>query len=216
MPVWHVGSRLREVRRQTWLRRLPARSVMTQSTEQDQHLTGLMRSAQDGDSSAYTALLSEIAPLMRQTVRRRFGFLQPQDVEDLLQDILLSLHAARATYNPARPFLPWLMAIARNRMADGARRYARRATNEVMSDRLPETFPAEDTNMLLGRYGDAEALTQAMADLPPGQRQAIELLKLRELSLKEASAVSGTSVGALKVAVHRGIAALRKALGAKG
>jgi RNA polymerase sigma-70 factor, ECF subfamily len=55
-----------------------------------------------------------------------------------------------------------------------------------------------------------------MADLPPGQRQAIELLKLRELSLKEASAVSGASVGALKVAVHRGIAALRKALGAKG
>lgn len=189
---------------------------MTQSTEQDQHLTGLMRSAQDGDRSAYAALLSEVAPLMRQTVRRRFGFLQPQDVEDLVQDILLSLHAARSTYNPARPFLPWLMAIGRNRMADGARRYARRATNEVMSDRLPETFPAEDTNMLLGRYGDAEALTQAMADLPPGQRQAIELLKLRELSLKEASAVSGTSIGALKVAVHRGIAALRKALGAEG
>lgn len=189
---------------------------MNQSTEQDQHLARLMRSAQDGDRSAYAALLSEVAPLLRQTVRRRFGFLQPQDVEDLVQDILLSLHAARSTYNPARPFLPWLMAIARNRMADGARRYARRAANEVVSDRPPETFPAEDTNMLLGRYGDAEALTQAMTDLPPGQRQAIELLKLRELSLKEASVVSGTSIGALKVAVHRGMAALRKALGAKG
>lgn len=55
-----------------------------------------------------------------------------------------------------------------------------------------------------------------MADLPTGQRQAIELVKLREMSLKEAAAVSGKSVGALKLAVHRGIGALRKALGAKG
>jgi RNA polymerase sigma factor (sigma-70 family) len=189
---------------------------MTQSTEQDRHLARLMRSAQGGDRSAYAALLGDVAPLVRQTVRRRFGFLQPQDVEDLVQDVLLSVHAARATYDPARPFLPWLMAIARNRMADGARRHVRPAANEVVSDRLPETFPAEEANMLLDRYGDAEALAQAMADLPPGQRQAIELLKLREMSLKEASVASGTSVGALKVAVHRGIAALRKALGAKG
>jgi RNA polymerase sigma-70 factor (ECF subfamily) len=65
-------------------------------------------------------------------------------------------------------------------------------------------------------YGDPEALAQAMADLPPRQRQAIELIKLRELSLKEASVVSGTSVGALKVAVHRGIATLRRVLTGKG
>ena len=108
-----------------------------------------------------------------------------------MQDVLLSLHAARSTYDPARPFLPWLMAIARNRMADGARRYARRAANEVAGDRLPETFAGEETNRLLGGYGDEEALGRAMPDLPPGQRQAIELPKLREMSLKEAAAVSG-------------------------
>lgn len=55
-----------------------------------------------------------------------------------------------------------------------------------------------------------------MAELPSGQRQAIELLKLREMSLKEAAAVTGTNIGALKVAVHRGMRALRKALGPKG
>lgn len=188
---------------------------MDKSTEQDQRLADLMRSAQDGDANAYAALLREAVPLLRQTVRRRFTFLQPQDVEDLVQDILLSLHAARSTYDPTRPFLPWLMAITRNRMADGARRYVRRSANEVADGRLPETFPAEGANMLIESYRDAQALMQAMADLPPGQRRAIELLKLREMSLKEASAVSGTSVGALKVAVHRGISALRKALGAR-
>jgi RNA polymerase sigma factor (sigma-70 family) len=189
---------------------------MTQGSDQDQHLASLMRSAQDGDAGAYAALLSEVVPLMRQVVRRRLGFLQPQDVEDLVQDVLLSLHTARSTYDPERPFLPWLMAIARNRMADGARRHARGAANEVAGDRLPETFAGEGTNILQGRYGDEEALRRAMGGLPPGQRKAVELLKLREMSLKEAAAVSGTSAGALKVAVHRGIAALRKALGPKG
>lgn len=189
---------------------------MDQSTEHDRHLASLMRSAQDGNAGAYTTLLSEVAPLLRLAVRRRFSFLQPQDVEDLVQDILLSLHTARATYDPARPFLPWLMGIARNRMADGARRHVRRAANEVACDKPPETFPAENTNNLFEGYRDAQALSQAIADLPPGQRQAIELIKLREMSLKEAAAVSGTSVGALKVAVHRGIGALRRALGVKG
>jgi RNA polymerase sigma-70 factor (ECF subfamily) len=80
-------------------------------------------------------------------VRRRFAFLHPSDVEDLVQDILLSLHAARCTYDPARPFLPWLMAVARNRMADGARRHARRAANELACARLPETFAADGANI---------------------------------------------------------------------
>jgi RNA polymerase sigma-70 factor (ECF subfamily) len=42
------------------------------------------------------------------------------------------------------------------------------------------------------------------------------MVKMREMSLKEASAASGMSVAALKVAVHRGVGALRKALNAGG
>jgi len=48
--------------------------------------------------------------------------------------------------------------------------------------------------------------------LPPGQRQAVELLKLRELSLKEASALTGLSIGALKLATHRAMVSLRRTL----
>ena len=171
-----------------------------------------MRAAQAGDRRAYAVLLCAVVPLVKEAVRQRFRFLQSQDIDDLVQDILLSVHAARATYDPARPFLPWLMAIARNRMADSARRHARRAAYEVPSEQPVETFPAEDANMPANGYGDAEALAQAMTKLPQGQRQAIELMKLREMSLKEAAAATGTSVGALKVSVHRGISALRKAL----
>jgi RNA polymerase sigma-70 factor (ECF subfamily) len=188
---------------------------MSPHVEQEQRLAALMRAAQAGDRRAYTALLYALVPLVKTTVRRRFAFLQPSDIDDLVQDILLSVHAALAAYDPARPFLPWLMAIARNRLADGARRYARRTAWEVPSEQPPETFAAEDANTSSNRYGDAEALAQAMTKLPHSQRQAVELMKLREMSLKEAAAATGMSIGALKVSVHRGISALRKALGTR-
>jgi RNA polymerase sigma-70 factor (ECF subfamily) len=182
----------------------------------DDRFGPLMQRAQAGDASAYAELLTGVTPLLRRDIRRRHRFLQPQDAEDLVQDVLLSLHVVRATYDPARPFWPWLMAIAHNRMVDSVRKQARRSANEVTVDTPPETFAEEATNRPGEGYGDPEALRRAMQRLPPGQRQAIELVKMREMSLKEASAASGMSVAALKVAVHRGVGALRKALNAGG
>jgi RNA polymerase sigma factor (sigma-70 family) len=107
--------------------------------------------------------------------------------------------------------MPWMLAIVRNRLADGARRYWRTAAREVQIHDADVTFAEPATNS--GKdSSDVAALDHALRALPAGQRQAIELLKLQELSLKEAAAMSGATVGALKVAVHRGMAALRKAL----
>lgn len=184
--------------------------------EATDRLSLLMRCAQQGKAAAYAELLADIAPLIRSEVRRRRRYLAAADVEDLVQDVLLSLHAVRATYDPARPFLPWLLAIAHNRIVDGARRDIRRNTNEVTVPDLAETFADEQANRQAEPYGDPDALRQAMQQLPPGQRVALETVKLREMSLKEASAATGMSVAALKIAVHRGIGALRKALAAGG
>jgi RNA polymerase sigma factor (sigma-70 family) len=189
---------------------------MLQSGGTGDHLARLMQRAQAGDSAAYVELLRETTPLLRSDIRRRRRFLPPQDVEDLVQDVLLSLHVVRATYDPARPFLPWLMAIAHNRMVDGIRRQVRRSAHEVAVEAPPETFADDAANIPEEAYGDPEALRLALQRLPQGQRTAIEMVKLREMSLKEASAASGMSVAALKVAVHRGIGALRKALNAEG
>jgi RNA polymerase sigma factor (sigma-70 family) len=181
--------------------------------EGDRRLADLMRAAQDGDKAAYAQLLSEVALLLRRVVQRRSPFLQPSDVEDVVQEILISLHVARATYDPARPFLPWLLAIARNRLADAARRYARRAAHEVANEQAVETFLDRETNILTSAYGDPEALRHAIRGLPEGQRRAVELLKLREMSLKEAAVVTGMSIGALKAAVYRAMRTLRTVLG---
>ena len=178
----------------------------------DQALSRLMQGAQAGDTRAYLRLLEELTPLLRQVIGTRRRFLSSEDIEDLTQDVLLSLHAVRATYDPQRPFMPWLMAIVRNRLADGARRYARGAAYEMQVERLPVTFSDETANKDTGALRDHEALRQAVRALPPGQREAIEMLKLNEMSLKEAAAASGTSIGALKVSVHRAMVSLRKAL----
>jgi RNA polymerase sigma-70 factor (ECF subfamily) len=178
----------------------------------DQALTTLMQAAQAGDAQAYVRLLKEITPRLRQIVRRQRFFVSAEDIEDLVQDILLSLHAVRASYDPQRPFMPWFMAITRNRLVDGARRYSRRAAHEVQVENMPVTFSDEGSNIDSDGYRDPEALRRAIEDLSPAQRAAIEMLKLREMSLKEAAAARGTSIGALKVSVHRAMATLRRAL----
>jgi DNA-directed RNA polymerase specialized sigma24 family protein len=76
----------------------------------------------------------------------------------------------------------------------------------------PVTFSDAEPNTAGEAYRDTEALERAVRALPPGQRKAVEMLKLREMSLREAAAASGTSITALKVSVHRAIGALRKRL----
>lgn len=178
----------------------------------DRDLAELMAAAQGGDGHAYEHLLQAIADISRRIIRRRLGFAGIGEVDDLVQDVLLSVHAVRTTYNPARPFLPWLYAIVRNRMADRARVHRRSTAHEIVVDDLDVTFPVADTNLSGEEYRDGEALRDAIAALPRGQREAIELLKLKGMSLKEAAIATGTSVGALKVATHRAMTALRRIL----
>lgn len=173
-------------------------------------LAALMRAAQEGDSAAYARLLTAVMPLVRRAAAGRWTGLEEAD--DVVQDVLLSLHQVRHTYDPGRPFMPWLMAIARNRLADVQRRQARRAKGEVAVETLPETFSEGETKEPLDRMADAEALGRALADLPPRQREAVQMLRLKEMSLKEASAASGTSISALKVSMHRAMKALRMVL----
>lgn len=172
----------------------------------------LMVASQGGDRAAYAMLLTEVAPLVRASVRRRYPYVGHEDAEDMVQDVLMAVHSVRQTYDPGRPFLPWLMAIAHNRAVDALRRTIRKSGREVAVAEYPETLDPAESNLSADAYGDPEALRHAVAGLPEGQRKAVEMLKFRELSLKEASAESGMSVGALKVAVHRATRSLRLVL----
>ena len=167
----------------------------------------LMVRAQAGDGVAYKQLLVDVTPYLRSLTARRFQ--AQSDVEDVVQDILLTMHRIRATYDPALPFGPWLKAIATRRIIDRLRYQYRRIAREreIFYD---EDFAAEENANMHAM--DHDGLRNAVRRLSPVERQAIRMLKLDELNLKEASAKSGMSIVALKVAVHRGMARLRMIL----
>ena len=178
--------------------------------DDEQHWSEWMPLAQDGDGAAYQRLLAAIAPSLRAIVGKRVS--DPDRAEDVVQDVLLSIHQNRHTYDPALPFGPWMGTIAKRRTMDWLRKHYRRADQEVLVDEYPETFSGaganEEEDAALA-FDDADRLRVAIEKLPLGQRQAVELLKLKEMSLKEASEASGMSVAALKVAMHRALKSLR-------
>ena len=164
----------------------------------------LMAKIQQGDQEAYRQFLNEIGPLLFNYVRRRV--FNPEMVPDVYQEVLLTLHKARFTYQPSRPLGPWLFTVARNSILDALGKNRKFAEREVPTETLPESGAAE----MDGSLGDE--LHQALNSLSPIHRDAVELLKLRGLSLEEAALELKISVAALKVRAHRGYEQLRKSL----
>jgi RNA polymerase sigma-70 factor, ECF subfamily len=166
--------------------------------------TQLMERLQRGDSDACNALFDDIGPPLARFLRRRVA--DPHELEDVYQEVFMAIFEARHTYEPGRPFEPWLFAIARNIAADYTRRRWSRATWEDLVAQPPER-PADASNSA------APELETLLARLPPDQREAFSMLKLEGLSTEAAAARTGVSVGALRVRAHRAYKALRRLIG---
>ena len=113
-----------------------------------------MELAQAGDEAAYLLLLKRISSIVRHAVKRKVNVSQHADMEDIVQDVLVSVHVVRATYDPSRPFLPWLLSIVHHRTVDKFRKSARVAANETYVGELLETLPAEAANTRAVFFGD--------------------------------------------------------------
>ena len=164
----------------------------------------MMVRIQTGDNECYRQFLNEIGPVLYNFVRRRV--FNQELVADVYQEVLLTLHKARHSYEPGRPLGPWLFTVARNSMLDAMKRNRRFAEREVPTEELPEPAREEKDDSL------GDELHRALQALPEDNRVAVEMLKIRGLSLEEAAAQLGIKVGALKVRAHRGYKELRKIL----
>jgi RNA polymerase sigma-70 factor (ECF subfamily) len=162
-----------------------------------------MAEVQEGNRASYRALLDDIGPVVRQYVGRRLR--NPDDANDTYQDILLALHRARHTYDPSRPFEPWLFAIVRRILVRCRNERATRDAREIPVAVLPNVGVGGDGHVKL-------LLEQAFQQLSPAQRQAFTLLKVDGLSLEAAAPRAGTTIGALKVRAHRAYRVLRRFL----
>jgi len=86
-----------------------------------------MRAAMTGDAGAYRQLLVSLAPRLRAVARSRcrsLGALE-DEIEDLVQEVLLTIHLKRGTWDQSRPIGPWVAAITRNKLVDVLRRRGR-------------------------------------------------------------------------------------------
>lgn len=190
----------------------PASGMREAVIAKDKVFTALMLRAQRGSEGAYARLLQELPPVVARMIRRQLVSASPSDQEDLLQEVLISVHTARATYDPTRPFIPWLKAIVVNRAIDFLRRQQRNAKGQALTDEMAAGIADDAAGDAVIRYDAVDALQKAISKLPAGQRSAIELLKLREMSLREAAATTGMSTSALKASVHRAVRTLRVSL----
>jgi RNA polymerase sigma-70 factor (ECF subfamily) len=165
-----------------------------------------MVAAQAGETPAYEKLFNELIPYLRGFVQRRL--LNAAATEDVVQNVLISIHRARATYRAERSFTPWLHAIARNAIIDQTRQQARRSRREVSLEADGVAEPSSDPVEPRSRRLSPE-LEGALDALPDAQRQAVELIHLHGYSVAEAAAQVGATKAALKVRAHRGYRAMR-------
>jgi RNA polymerase sigma factor (sigma-70 family) len=165
-----------------------------------------MQASLDGDAVAHRRLLGAIAPVLRGYFGRRSG--DHALVEDLVQETLIAVHTRRASYDPSRPFGPWLFAVARYKLIDHYRR--RRET--VSLDGLEEMFGDGGFEDEIGAKLDVADL---LGGLPPKQARAIQATRIEGLSIADVAARDGISESDVKISVHRGLKALGRKLGFK-
>lgn len=191
---------------------MPDKGKQAHYAETDRQWSAWMALAQAGDSQAYDALLRDCLPFIAQVAR---GQRVPADrVDDVVQDVLMTVHRARHTYDPSRPFTAWLRVIAQRRAIDVLRRSGRQNNREVHAPLAYELHPDPAAGPAAGweKSGLSQQIGKAVSGLSPGQREAVEQLALKDQSLEQAARVTGRSKGALKVNLHRALSALRRQL----
>ena len=159
----------------------------------DDEMRRLMAAGQDGDRRSYRVLLGACRDWLSRYYARRIA---PPMIDDLVQDTLMSLHTKRASYDPSRPFYPWLAAIARYRWIDALRKLTK--TEELHEN---DALVDSEEDSILSRL----SLDGLLARLPIGQANAITLTRVEGLSIEEAAQITGQSPSLVKVNVHRGL-----------
>jgi RNA polymerase sigma-70 factor (ECF subfamily) len=175
--------------------------------EQSDYLEALMRQALAGDKRAYAELLQETARLLRPYLMKHLS--ATSEVDDLLQEILISIHKARLTYDGARPYKPWAYAIAKFRLQDYLRiHYADQLRHAVelseVENILAQPVTESDTSY--------ESISGEIEKLPPRQGEILRMLHQEGYTAKEVAERIGMKESAVKVAAHRAYKILRKIL----
>ena len=171
-------------------------------TENGDDWSNLLRAANKGDTAAYASFLAALAPVLRGIVRARAGGIDAALREDIVQEVLLTVHLKRHTWADDRPVRPWVYAITRYKIVDALRQNGRGIALPVedFADIIPaeaeaDPFEARDTDRLLDQLDDRS-------------RSILRAVVYEETKLADLGPRFGLSEGAARVALHRALGKL--------
>ncbi len=176
----------------------------------DKHpeLTELFRAGIAGNTALYNQFLQQISGILRRVLAKR---LSSNDIEDVVQEILISIHKARHTYDGQRPLMPWVMAIASFRINDYLRKVYKHGQNTVNVENIAETLADDVTES----YGDTESIDELLKDVPARQKRILTMMYVEGHTAKETGKQLEMNESAIKVAAHRAIKKIRDKVGSR-
>ena len=172
--------------------------------EREQRWAEAMRAARRSDTIAYERMLKEVATALRRSLAARLVRvgLDAHEAEDLVQEILIGLHRKRHTWDPARPFLPWLHTITRYKLIDFMRHRrgdTRRRVDLALEDWLEIECSTHEANRSMWE------MDRHLAVLPVSQRKIVRTIAVEGASVRNVARGLATSEGAVRMTLHRAI-----------
>ncbi len=178
---------------------------------QEKEIQLLLLKSLEGDHKSYEIFLKEISNLLRNYIKRsQRGSITLEKLEDLVQEVLMSVHTKLSTYRADLPVVPWILAIAKNRVIDSSRVDRRHSQSQSLNFEIENFFYPKVESDLSDHYSKQQELENLLSHLSERQRQVLVLAKGEQHSILEIAEKFKMSVSSVKVTIHRAIGALRK------
>jgi len=182
----------------------------------------LARAAARGDRTAFGRLVDlhkrSVLGLCLRLLRH------PEEARDAAQETFVRSYASLASYDPAQPFAPWILRIARNHCLDLLRRRTPSGALVALDAEPEDGVPVREladteapgADALLERAQTGRALEAAVAELPDRYREVIQLFHVEQLSYKEIATTLDVPIGTVMTWLHRARGQLRRTLESQG
>ena len=170
-------------------------------TYNENKLRELLILAQTGDKESYRKFLEMVLPYISSMASKKV--FEKNDVSDVIQEILMSIHKSLGTYDSKRAVMPWLTTISQRRIIDYIRKVSKRPELEGLTKDGDVTFLKDETKVSLDT-------SEVLKHLPEDTQKAITLTKIEGHSTKEAADILGIKENALRTKISRGMTLLKK------
>ncbi|AKK04909.1 RNA polymerase sigma factor, sigma-70 family [Corynebacterium mustelae] len=181
-------------------------------SETEQQLAELVPLASQGDPRALRHVIEIVHPMVLRYARARISGGRHPTPEDVAQEICLAVATSIQNFvDRGRPFMAFVYGIASNKVADAHRSYSRDLSNptEEVPDEAIDTGTPEEMALISAGSNRVRELLDLLSEKP---REIIILRVFVGLSAEETAEIVGSTPGAVRVAQHRALTTLRKAL----